>query len=173
MGFLSKLFGGDKAVEKAAKSILSNILNGTSDNTAQKTPEQNIPESPAPQDWAESYDDSPSGVSYGSRMPAEENQFNYGGSFTEYFESVFSSCCPDLRYEKSVPGGSRRVIYVFYAGMERVLVVEVMSEKCSAKKLRNDCRRSGTPYLRFYYDHHGWWNTRSYVSGRITAALGR
>ncbi len=46
-----------------------------------------------------------------------------------------------------------------------------MSESCEAKKFRDDCVRAGTPYLRFYYDHDGWWNTRSYVAGRIRGAL--
>ena len=32
-------------------------------------------------------------------------------------------------------------------------------------------RAQGIPYLRFYYNHEGWWNTRSYVTRRIANAL--
>ena len=47
-----------------------------------------------------------------------------------------------------------------------------MSENSEANKLRASCRAQGLPYVRFYYDHDGWWNTRSYVAGRTRAALG-
>ena len=30
----------------------------------------------------------------------------------------------------------------------------------------------GIPYIRFYYDHEGWWNTKSYVIRRTSEALG-
>ena len=34
------------------------------------------------------------------------------------------------------------------------------------------CRaKEGVPYLRFYKDHEGWWNARSYVVSRIEKAL--
>ena len=47
-----------------------------------------------------------------------------------------------------------------------------MSENSEANKLRSACRAQGLPYVRFYYDHDGWWNTRSYVVSRTRAALG-
>ncbi len=47
-----------------------------------------------------------------------------------------------------------------------------MSETSSAQRVRKACAAENVPYLRFYIDHDGWWNTRSYVTGRIRAALG-
>jgi hypothetical protein len=46
-----------------------------------------------------------------------------------------------------------------------------MSDGTQRYKLRNECRAQGIPYLRFYYDHDGWWNTRSYVTRRIAGQL--
>ena len=57
------------------------------------------------------------------------------------------------------------------AGMKK-LVVEVISDSSNPYKLMKDCHAQGIPYLRFYYDHDGWWNTKSYVTRRISKALG-
>ena len=51
------------------------------------------------------------------------------------------------------------------------LVVELMTEKSEANKFRRDTQRRGIPYVRFYFDHSGWWNTRSYVNERVSGAL--
>ncbi|MBR6460134.1 MAG: hypothetical protein IKS49_08320, partial [Actinomycetaceae bacterium] len=55
----------------------------------------------------------------------------------------------------------------------KALVVELMSERSSAKMLRWRCENEGVPYLRFYYDHWGWWNEKSYVIERTAKALGK
>ncbi|MBQ7475672.1 MAG: hypothetical protein IJS78_07130 [Clostridia bacterium] len=157
MGLLSKLFGGEKAVEKAAKDILGGILGQNNGGNANERPAETA---------APVREDTYGGDSVWDRMPAEENQYNFGGTYSEYFESLFRSEFPAYRFEKTPVGGSGRLVYTFY-GSSRALVVELMSERCSAYKVRNDCRRDGVPYLRFYYDHAGWWNTRSYVVGRI------
>ena len=34
-----------------------------------------------------------------------------------------------------------------------------------------DVVEKGLPYLRFYFDHEGWWNTRAYVTKRVAEAL--
>ena len=60
----------------------------------------------------------------------------------------------------------------FWQGERKVLVAELMSERSEANKLRSACRAQGLPYVRFYYDHDGWWKTRSYVVSRTRAALG-
>ena len=108
---------------------------------------------------------------WGDEMPDEENQYNYNGSYTEYFENIFKTEFAAYRTEKSGPG-DRRTAYTFYDGASaKVLVVELMPESSSANRLRRDCEKEGVPYLRFYYDHNGWWNTRAYVTGRISTAV--
>ena len=54
---------------------------------------------------------------------------------------------------------------------QKALVVELLSRSSAAAKLRRDCQREGIPYLRYYYDYEGWWNTRSYVTRRTAQAL--
>ena len=66
-----------------------------------------------------------------------------------------------------------RTTYTFWSGRIKALIVELMSESRPNNSLRDDCSRLGIPYLRFYYDHHGWWNTRSYVVERVRKALRR
>ena len=51
------------------------------------------------------------------------------------------------------------------------LIVELLPQRSSVYKLRRDCATMGIPYLRYYYDHEGWWNTYSYVTERTRAAL--
>ena len=86
---------------------------------------------------------------------------------------MFVEDFPAYRFEKSYIDdyGKHRVIYTFYSGEAKDLVVELMTESSEAVKFRNDCVKAGIPYLRFYYDHEGWWNTRSYVVGRIRNIL--
>ena len=71
------------------------------------------------------------------------------------------------------PRASNVYTYAFTKNAERCLVVELLSEHNEVYKVRNDCREQGIPYLRFYYDHDGWWNTRAYVIERMRKALGR
>ena len=106
-------------------------------------------------------------------MPDEENQYNYNGTFMEYFESIFREELPQYRMNRTLPSNSKRVLYTFFSGSSMALVVELMSEGCSVNRIRSDCRRDGIPYLRFYYDHHGWWNTRAYVVKRLRDAVSR
>ena len=63
------------------------------------------------------------------------------------------------------------VFFTFTQGGRKALVVEIMSESSASQKLKNQCAAEGVPYLRFYHDHPGWWNTRSYVVRRVTDAL--
>ena len=51
------------------------------------------------------------------------------------------------------------------------VVVPILPDSSETKKLRRECQAQGVPYLRFYYDHEGWWNTRSYVTRRTRDAL--
>ena len=102
-------------------------------------------------------------------MPDEETQYNFKGTYTQYFESIFGAEFPRYFVEKTTEGS--RVIYTFRDGGAKALVVELLSEKSSVYKLRKACQKEGVPYLRFYYDHDGWWNTRAYVVQRVGDAL--
>ena len=105
-------------------------------------------------------------------MPDEENQYNYAGSFRDYFENIFRSDLAQDRFEAEELEPRGRTLYTFYSGASKALVVELMPESCSAYKIRNDCKKAGIPYARFYIDHDGWWNTRAYVNDRVNKALG-
>ena len=177
MSLLSKLFGGDKNAEKAAKELLNSLLGAQNAQKAAR-PQTNAAAASAAQPAQSAAPEpvraapAPRGVSWGDEMPPEENQYNSGLSYEQYFESVFAAEFPAYRVEKEVTGYLSRPVYTFRsAAGGKALVVELMSQKSEAKKLRQDCEREGVPYLRFYYDHHGWWNTRSYVTERIRAAL--
>ena len=176
MSILDKLFGGEKNVEKAAKRMLSGLLNETDANPLHNNSprhesaprEENSRPALAPR-----HDSALAGDSWGEYMPAEENQYNFGGPFDAYFERIFKEDFPGYSFEKSYMGSGRtRIVYTFSRGGGIALVVELMSERCSVKRTRRDCESTGTPYLRFYYDHDGWWNTRSYVVRRIRKYLG-
>ena len=165
MSLLSKLFGGDKKAEKAAKDLLNGLFSQTS--SAVRT--TGTPQASG-EDAAES---APQERTAPSGIPAEENQYNYNGSYEQYFEHVFAEDFPAYRFEKTYIDdyGKHRVIYTFLSGESKTLVVELMPEKCEAVKFRNDCIKAGIPYRRFYYDHEGWWNTRAYVVKRMREAL--
>lgn len=112
------------------------------------------------------------GCSWGPVMPAEENQFNYPGTYIEYFDHVFKTEFPEYRITCENARNYTATIFIFWNGPQRALVVELLPQHSAAVKLKNDCRANGTPYLRYYYDHEGWWNTYSYVRDRTRAALG-
>ena len=89
----------------------------------------------------------------------------------EYFENIFRTELPMYAMDRTIPSNSKRVVYEFYSGTTTALVIELMSERCSVQRTRSACERNHVPYLRFYYDHDGWWNTRAYVVKRIRDAL--
>ena len=171
MGILSKLFGGDKEAEKAANDLLSILAKA---NGPQQKPQQTQPkqEEKPKQEPQPQYDDED--LSEWEKIPAEECQYNFSGSFEQYFEHVFAEDFPGYRVEKAYvnkPDYKKRVAYSFYNGASKVLVIELMPESSEAKKFREDTKKAGISYLRFYYDHEGWWNTRTYVKQRIQAVL--
>ncbi|WP_297957900.1 hypothetical protein [uncultured Ruminococcus sp.] len=112
-----------------------------------------------------------SGFSWGPEMPAEENQFNFNGTYKEYFRDVFMNEFPQYSIVSADSNNGRATVFTFNLGVKKALVVELLSEKSSAYKLREECKREHIPYLRYYYDHHGWWNTRAYVAERTRKAL--
>ena len=177
MGLLSKLFGNDKDVENAAKDLLSGIFGAAADaardpdKKAETSSDQDSSFSPEPAPEPD-YSNEPSGDSWGPVMPDEPNQYNYSGNFEQYFDDIFSTEFSEYRLEKQrFQDGKLRIVYSFYGSSGKALVVELMPSSSSAKKAREDCRKAGTPYLRYYYNHDGWWNTRSYVTQRTRRAL--
>ena len=174
MGIFSKLFGGNKEAEKTATELFNSLFANAKDNKpAAEKPQTAQPQNTKPEQPKQpEYDPE---LSEWEQIPAEECQYNYGGDFEQYFEHVFAEDFPAYRTEKTYvnkPDCSKRVAYTFYSGPSKALVVELMPESSEAKKFREDTKRSGTPYLRFYYNHEGWWNKRSYVTARIKTVLG-
>lgn len=167
-------------------SLLSKLLNGkkpTLDDVVDLFKEKDAPAAqpakpafsprPEPLDQQPLGEETPIGRSWGERMPNEPNQYNYPGSYRQYFEDIFRTEFAAYRAVRSEnPLTSRASSYTFYNGDSPVLVVELLSRKCEANKVRKNCRKSGTPYLRFYYDYEGWWNARSYVVRRMREAIG-
>ena len=170
MSLLSKLLGEGKnevlgALKDAAqKAGVDSLLNGAqaAQNNQSAAPQTDI--------WGRP---PRSGFSWGDEMPKEENQFNFDGHYLKYFDKVFSEAFPQMRITReTLPTTIRATAYNFWQGDRKVLVAELMSERSESNKLRSDCRAKGIPYVRFYYDHYGWWNTRAYVVARTHAALG-
>ena len=110
--------------------------------------------------------------SWGSTMPAEENQYSYPGPYLEYFKNLFRENFPQYEIDCRQTHSGSKTIFSFRQSVFTRLVVELRSENSRAKKLQQQCENAGIPYLRFYYNHHGWWNTKSYVLGRVRGALG-
>ena len=90
-------------------------------------------------------------------------------AFSSIFNKDFAEYSPE--YFKEPNWKSEH--FTFLEGGKKVLVVELLSRKSNAKRIRALCRQQGIPYLRFYYDYDGWWNTRAYVVGRVNKALGK
>lgn len=176
MGLFSSIFG-DKKPDNPVLGALADLVDSAVDaakNAASGSTEQPAAapvSQPQPQSAVPLFD-APSGVSWGDTMPAEENQFSFSGSYGDYFMKVYREEFPDYTVEYEAIGGGRAGVITFTQGGAVKLKVELLSQSSGAYKLRQDCRKSGTPYLRFYYNHHGWWNTRSYVTERTRTALG-
>ena len=177
MGLFSKLFGKDDKEMEAALGKLKNLFEEAGINTdkPQTKPEPEPaprPEQAAAPASAEEVPLGPAGQSWGEYMPAEENQYNYSGDYAAYFSDIFAKDFPEYQVSrKNCDYYVKGMNYTFTQNGVKKLVVEVLSDSSSSKKTRNDCAKAGIPYLRFYYDHHGWWNTRSYVNERVKEAL--
>ena len=169
MGLLSDLLG--KKAAQTAKDLMQSALRGAKTQpSAPAASHSPAPQAPAPAARQEE-PLGPSGDSWGPVMPAEENQFNFNGPFTAYFEHVFQAEFPMLGSVREIFSGGRRAVYRFSRGGAPVLVVELLCEGSKAARQRRLCARDGIPYLRFYYNHEGWWNTRSYVARRMREAM--
>ena len=168
MGLFSKLLG--KAVNDAAADMFGNekhYFDNLRNDDAPQQPAAPAAKQPLGSSKPVVYGDMP----WGELMPAEENQYSFNGSYIQYFEKVFAEEFPSYQISHAPAGNGRITVFTFMNGGRKALVVELLSERCSVYKLRNQCLNEGIPYLRFYYDHDGWWNTRSYVAGRVRGAL--
>lgn len=178
MGFfdnvLNKLKDAAETVAKEAESAINaatgaaNASNyNTASNSSAARPAQGIvipssePAAPKP-DY---------GCSWGPEMPDEENQYNFSGSYDQYFYAVYAQAFPEYRLTSESIRQGRATLINFWQGERKVLVVELMSDTSSANRIRESCRREHVAYLRFYYNHPGWWNTKAYVIARTGDAL--
>ena len=173
MGLFDKL---KKSVELGAKALGdlaengAKALNDLAQSAGTDAADGSAPQQRPAQPQRPAYG-ATSGDSWGDEMPAEENQYNFAGNYVQYFEKVLREEFPAYTVKTDASDMRRRTVFTLYAGASRALVVEVMTESSTAQKLRRACEADGTPYLRFYFDHRGWWNTRSYVTRRVRAAL--
>ncbi len=94
MGLLDKIFGDGETAQKA-KDILGGLINAAAANNAEKRNQSD------PVVEENRRNAALSGDSWGDEMPSEENQYNYNGTYTEYFENIFSTAFSEYRTEKS------------------------------------------------------------------------
>ena len=172
MGLFSKLLGENSELGGLIKDVANAIKQESvnlheNENTDTEATYQNNAEEVS----AGAAEEGPSGFSWGPVMPAEENQYNYNGTYKEYFSEVFRSEFPAYRIESADVNNGRTTVFTFWSGDRKALVVELLSRKSSVYKLRSDCAKEGVAYLRYYYDYHGWWNTREYVKQRTRKSL--
>ena len=109
--------------------------------------------------------------SFGESMPDEPNMYNYQGSPEAYLTDIFSSEFADYQLVSETGYGGRTRVFTLLKGGQTALVTELLPDNSGSIKLREKCRKEGTPYLRFYYGHDGWWNTRRYVVERVRSSL--
>lgn len=169
MSLFSKLFGGDKEAEKTAKDLLNAFFSNANTENKKTTDEPKEHELKT-ENVDTPRQKGPSGMSWGEEMPDEENQYNFNGTYHAYFENIFKAEFPQFSFNKECLT-SKRTIYTFNNGISKVLVVELMSQSSAAQGIRRQCEKENVPYLRFYIDHDGWWNTRAYVSKRMHDAV--
>lgn len=171
MSLLSKLLGDKKNV----LSDIVDLIQGAAQAEKPAHPDTAVNNAWSAQNYTAQPDaasDGPSGVSWGSRMPDEPNQYNYPGSYEDYFADIFNREFADYRVERQQNPRTRGAYtYTFTKNAAPCLVVELLSERNEVYQVRDDCHKQGIPYLRFYYDHKGWWNTRAYVTERMRKAL--
>ena len=179
MGLFSKLINDVKkgdlnslknTVQQIADNAYDAVNNAVEGKPTQHTA-QSAPQQAAPQQGGWQPPADPSGDSWGPRMPNEPNQFNFNGNYVQYFESVLREEFGAYAVHTDASEMDRRTVFTLTGAAGKALVIEVMTENSEARKIRRTCEKEGVPYLRFYFDHDGWWNTRSYVTRRIRAAL--
>ncbi len=131
--------------------------------------------------------------SCGEEMPSELNQYNYNGSPQAYFLEVLTEAFPEYtvrkdeifyqspmqlvldyggKYHRESGPSTPAYLYTVRDDETVLLAVEVLSLYSKSRKTnRHSFEGQGIPYIRFYYDADGWWNTKSYVTQRAILAL--
>ena len=172
MGLFSKLLGENSELAELLNDV-ANVIKQQSVNLreSEKTETETTYQADTSQSYGDKIDEGEYGFSWGPVMPDEENQYNFNGTYKEYFDDVFRKEFPEYYVECTDVNNGRTTVFTLWDGKRKALVVELLSRKSSAYKLRSDCKGAGIPYLRFYYDYHGWWNTREYVISRSRAAI--
>ncbi|MBQ5334700.1 MAG: hypothetical protein J6Z45_01990 [Oscillospiraceae bacterium] len=174
MGLFSNLLGGKKPDSPLLDKLLD-VLDKTAEQ-AQQNASAGEPETAQPAEpTAEAAPaQNLSGLPWGGDVPpAEENSFTFRGTYLEYFEYVFRAEFPEYTLDIEQYNNGKRAVIRFMKDGSCALVTELLNDSASVFKLRRDTLRAGIPYLRYYYGHEGWWNTRSYVTERTRAALNR
>ncbi|MBO7377037.1 MAG: hypothetical protein J6V01_08075 [Clostridia bacterium] len=173
MGLLDKLFGNDKDAKAALEFLKTFAAESKKSQPQQSAAEKKEEAKPAqPAAPAEKKPSTtPIGRSWGEDMPDEPNQFNFNGTYVEYFENIFAEEFSEYTTEKKINDKGKRITYTFRDGTKTALVLELFKSNCEAKALRRKCEAEGIPYLRYYVDYEGWWNARSYVVERTRKAL--
>ncbi len=184
MSILSDLMGKlKKEVEKVADAMQDAVQNAAADQPKPEAPKGTGAQSGLNPTTIGGHtgfvigggNSAPSGSEYGGdwydTVPAEECQYNFNGTYLEYFSKLFREEFPEYEVTLETIAEERRYKYTFMKEGAVALIVELMTEKSEANRFREECRRAGIPYLRFYFDHQGWWNTREYVVGRVADRL--
>lgn len=172
MGFLDKL--NLNKLKDAAESFINTLQSEDSSSGAPRAPQNQGYAQPGPSGAQPGNDRQaagPSGFSWGPVMPAEENQYNFPGNYVEYFDTILRAEFPAMQIDRESVRHGTATTFTFAQGGAILLVIEVMSETSSAQRIRRDCKERGIQYLRFYYNHQGWWNTKAYVLQRVHEAL--
>ena len=177
MGLFDKLFGSSGSevlnkIKNTAQSLAEDAGNAISSavNSASSAINPEAHQNASTGSYQTS-SEMTSGFSWGPEMPSEENQYNYSGSYDQYFYDIYEFEFPSYRLTRETVRKGTATVITFWRDAQKALVVELMSDTSTAESIRNNCRREGVPYLRFYYNHEGWWNTRSYVIERTRNAL--
>ena len=132
MGLFSKLVDKNK-LERTARGFLSEIKNeidsagrpsGTDNPSSETAGIRNVPPPESSGFEAESKWDV---------MPAEENQYNFDGTYIQYFKSIFDSEFSQYSIDCSTDKRSGSTVFTFFSGSEKQLVVEILSEQSRAK----------------------------------------
>ncbi len=168
MGFFSKLVG--KVINDAA----ADMYGSEKHYFEQNKPQQSAPAPVQQQNVQQPATDS-SGreLPWGSVMPSEYNQYSSGLSYQAYFTQIFNEDLPDyVVSSEPTPYLHEGTRFTFTKNGQVCLIVEVISDRNSAWSFARKCRSEGMPYMNFYHDHPGWWNTRSYVIGKVKGKLG-
>ena len=174
MGLFSKFFQSANDAEKAEKmmrDLFGGAKNNNNNQNVQQQPVRQRQSAPAPVPQQRPASNAPSGFSWGEDMPDEENQYNFNGTYKQYFDSIFLTEFREYQIMCDTAKYTGMPVYTFVKNGRRALVVELMKSSSNARKLRNDCKKSGIPYLRYYIDYDGWWNTKKYVITRTRNAL--